>query len=155
MANRIYDSRDHAYLKRLERERFELVAPVAVYYSMVRGGITIDPLYDEPVDVNHETHLTPFPVIAVFSQPSDSPEGKDEGLSRTREGEVYIARNEWDAKAPTGVYPKLGDIIQIADRFYNIVKDSTDEAKIIDSTDFVGYKLEVNRNSNFVPQRRV
>lgn len=155
MASRIYDSRDQEYLKKLEQERFELTAPVAIFYSMVRGGNTVDPLYDEPVDANNETHLTPFPVIAVFSQLSHTPEAREEGIHTEYEAEVYIAINEWNAKAPAGLAPKEGDIIQIADKFYNLLKTSTDDAKIMDSTDFVGYKFEVKRNSNFIPERRV
>ncbi len=130
----------------------------------VRRAKNLHPLYREPSNGGFEWEFHgPWEMMGAFEfdQGNDiDPEVSSEGLQKTSNAVLYIARKELeDVLAPV---PKIGDVIDLWDRqpfgsefqFWDITKANPD-GNIMTSEAYVQYRLELKRRSRFEPGRKV
>jgi len=180
---RVYFNEEAEYLRSLEEERIELVGPDCEYYTLNRGK-NVDALYGEPTndplyggssprgsdsDSNESWNFCPdilvgeepitFPV-AIEYQESDNrtPMVRTEGFHYEYDAIVAISRNHWECAwedtTCAGREPKEGDVIYLFGEWWDVVKAGR-SGYILDSPDFVGYKLELKKRTQFTPDRKV
>lgn len=180
-----YRSQDDVILRRWEEERIGLSAPVGEFYILNRGANvdplysepTNDPLYQEdripgtPGDEwPHDTTLRhadswefsgPLMMdMAVEYQQSEqrNPMVREEGKEAEYDAIIAISRNEWEAVMTTagvvGMQPKEGDVIFVQNEWWDITKQGT-SGNILDTVQFVGFRLEVKKRTKFTPERKV
>lgn len=171
MSDRIWGEQDRVILRRWEAERNELIGPTALYYSVVRGA-HVDPLYQEPVadplyggpptgtGARHTDafeYAGPYSVIVavLFERSSGRTVQADEtGVEAMYDGEVYVARDEWEGKVTTGALPKEADVLFVNNEWWDVVAANTG-GHVTDSGHFVGWKLQVKKRDRFEPNRKV
>lgn len=180
---RIYFDEDATYLRGLEEERIELVGPTCEYYSLNRGE-NVDALYGEPTNdplyggssargapvVSNEAWNF-YPDIAGGDDPLTFPcameyqesEGRNpiartEGFVHEYDAIMAISRNHWEcALEDTAIEarePKEGDVLYLFGEWWDVVKTGR-SGYILDSPEFVGYKLELKKRTQFTPERKV
>ncbi len=167
---RIWAEQDRLLLRRWEAERNALVGPTAQYYAIVRGA-HVDPLYQEPVadplyaydavgtlarhdEAFHYDGPYAIVVAVLFERTTGREEEADEdGLEARFDGEVYVARDEWEAKVP-GTLPKEGDVLFVSEEYWDVVLANTG-GHVCDGSHFVGWKLVVKKRTRFTPDRKI
>lgn len=180
---RIYYDEDSVYLRSLEEERNELVSPLCEYYSL-NLGINVDPLNNEPVndplfggssprgsdsrsnkswnfypDLSKGQSKITFPcAIEYMESENRTPSIRPEGFIYEYDAIVGIARNHWEtALSSTPISsrkPKEGDVIYLFNEWWDIVKAGKG-GYVLDSTEYVGFKLELKKKTQFTPDRKV
>lgn len=180
---RVYYNEDATYLRSLEEERIELVGPPCEYYTLNRGK-NVDALYGEPTNdplyggssprgsdsksneswnfcpdiLSGEEEIT-FPV-AIEYQESDNrnPMVRTEGFLYEYDAIVSISRNHWECAwedtTCAGREPKEGDVLYVYGEWFDVTKAGR-SGYVLNSPDFVGYKLEVKKRTQFTPDRKV
>ena len=138
--------------KGYEEERNALSGPDGTYYSLDRGE-NVHPVYNEP-----EPYAFTGPKIITFTiefQESDnrSVSVRDEGLVVEYDATVTISRNAWESAFPTRT-PKEGDVIGVFSRYFDVVGGGR-SGNIVDTEEFVGWKLEVKEREHFEPDRKL
>lgn len=131
------------------------------FWSQDIEGSERDPLYDEPIV---RKWAGPFKIVGYLQRPDSIPEAREEGIRQTFPSEMWVARKEFeDANAPP---PKEGDVMRVwnlpfyADigdgkgYFFDVI-DSDEDGHLFDQASFVGFKLHVNRRTEFTPERRI
>lgn len=171
------------YFKSLEAERIELTSPPCEYYSLNRGK-NVDPLYGEPdndplyggsdpvgSDQNHPTSWNFYPNISGGDPPlmfpcafeyqemdGRQPSTRDEGMIVEWDAQAYIAVLHWEQAISglpiDGRRPKEGDVIYVSGLWWDVVNAGSG-GNIVQSTQFVGYKLMLRRRSKFLPDRKL
>lgn len=167
---RIYDDYEAGYMREIEAERMALSGPTCQYYSLNRG-VNVDPLYNEPTAdplYGNQTggsmarHAEAFNftgpvdvVCGVMYVEADqrSPSTDEGGTVIESDGEVYIARNEWEEKFP-GRRPKEGDVLYVNHNWWDVANAGS-SGNVLDTQEFVGFKLIVKYRSKFMPDRKV
>ena len=148
----VYGERDRAYFQRLEKERYGLTGPEATYFSLLRGR-NVDPLYNEPRGWEFEEFCLQV-VIEYEEKDNRSPSIREEGLEVEYDAQVSIAKLEWDENAPIGRRPKEGDVIFVQKEYFDVVKDGS-AGNVVNTADFVGYRLELRKRIRFDAKRKV
>lgn len=170
MTARLYGEQDAALLRGWIEERNQIAAPVARYYSLVRGA-NVDPLYREPVadpllggpaygamsrHADAFEYVGPREMIlaVVFERASNaSSEANEAGIDTTCDGEACVARNEWERVWP-GIAPKKGDVLWVSDEWWDVVGANTG-GHVMDSGHYVDIKLSLRKRDRFTPDRKV
>jgi hypothetical protein len=172
-----------AYFKALEAERIALTAPDCEYYSLNRGR-NVDPLYGEPDNdplyggssprgtpqtdnkswnfspdvAGGEPALTFQCAIEYEEMDKRQPSTRDEGKHLEYDADMFIAANTWEAalvgRPFAGRRPKEGDVVYVFELWWDVV-NAGKGGNIIDTPVAVGYKLQLRRRSQFVPERKV
>lgn len=177
---RIYYDEDAVYIRSLEEERIELVGPTCEYYSLNRGK-NVDPLYGEPTNDPRYYGSSPlgsdsvsseawnfypsiddpkqFPIeIEYMEADNRTPTARAEGFVYEYDAIIGISRNHWeDAWEDTvidGRAPKEGDIIYVFGEWWDVTKAGK-SGYILDSTEYVGFKLELKKRTQYTPDRKV
>jgi len=180
---RIYYDEDAAYLRSLEEERIELVGPTCEYYSLNRGK-NVDALYGEPTndplyggsanrgdpaisneawnfypDILAGQDLVTFPVAIEYQEGDNrNPTARTEGFVYEYDAIIYISRNHWECAYEdtviAGRVPKEGDVLYVFNEWWDVVKAGK-HGFILDSPDYVGFKIEVRKRTQFTPDRKV
>ncbi len=137
------------------------------FYSLDHSATNADPLYGETVEA---VWKGPFRLIGHMEWPDGLPEMREEGLRTTYVVGCWVPRAEFEnAHAPI---PKEGDVIRVwRIPFFNdaaannevipgaqyafTVADVDDDGHLFDNPDFVGFRMDLRRNSEFAPERRV
>ena len=136
-----------------------------LYWHLNRVGTTIDPVYDEPVQRKFEG---PFRLKGNITYPESSPEAREQGMRSQWNATVWIPRKTLElANAPE---PDVGDVIQVWNnsffmsdgveseqvpgaQFMFVVIDANTDGHLFDTPSFVGFKLEVERRTEYTPER--
>lgn len=137
-------------------------------YLLNRSKSKRDALYDE---MNTEAWDGPFRLMIWVEWTGDDPELRAEGFRRTWISSCWIARVDLEKVAPR--VPDNGDIVHFwpgkyysaAANSYNVGKlptgyfftitDIDDDGHMFDEKEFVGFKCELARNTEFTPERRL
>ena len=146
----LYGEQDAAYARRIEAERNRLTGPTATYYQLLRGR-NVDPLYNEPVT----WEFTKFEVVvSVEWEERDNREfeAEEEGSHAEVDAIARVARNAWEKVSTTR--PKEGDVIYFHERYWDVIK-ANEGSRMLDTSNFVGYQMELRKRSRFDPERRV
>jgi len=180
---RVYFDEDATYLRSLEEERIELVGPPCEYYSLNRGK-NVDALYGEPTndplyggssargapsvsdeawnfcpDVDAGEEPVVFP-CSIEYQESDNrtPSVRTEGFVYEYDSIIAISRNHWECAWEdlmcAGREPKEGDVLYLFGEWWDVVKAGR-SGYILDSPEFVGYRLELRKRTQYTPDRKV
>lgn len=180
---RIYFDEDAIYLRSLEEERIELVGPPCEYYSLNRGK-NVDALYGEPTndplyggsaargtpsistqawnfypDTGAGQETVTFP-CAIEYQESDNrtPMVRPEGFLHEYDAIVAISRNHWECAWEgtiiSGREPKEGDVLYLFGEWWDVVKAGR-SGYVLDSPEYVGFKLELKKRTQYTPDRKV
>jgi hypothetical protein len=182
MAREYYDE-EASYLRSLEEERIELVGPTLEYYSLNRGE-NVDPLYGEPTndplyggsgsqgdpsisteswnfypDTGQGESVVTFP-CAIEYQEGDNrqPMVRTEGFLHEYDAIMAVSRNHWECAwedTPiAGREPKEGDVLYLFGEWWDVVKVGR-HGYILNSPDFVGYRFELKKRTQYTPDRKV
>jgi hypothetical protein len=126
-----------------------------------------DPLYSEPI-VN--SFIGPYVVLAQIEWPEFTPEAAEEGLRALWPSGIWIPRKSLEAVYARA--PREGDIVRFwklpyfdkrASRdqnvpgsgFYFDVIKCNDDGHIVDNAEFVGFRCDLKRRSNFTPETQL
>ena len=180
---RIYFDEDVTYLRALEEERIELVGPTCEYYSLNRGK-NVDALYGEPTNDplygGSSTRGTPskseeawnfYPDASIGQETLEfqcvieyqefdnrQPLARTEGFVAEYDAVVSISRNPWecalDGTLIEGRLPKEGDVLYLFNEWWDVTKAGK-SGYVLDSPEYVGYRLEVKKRTQFTPDRKV
>lgn len=180
---RVYYDEDATYLRSLEEERIELTGPTCEYYSLNRGR-NVDALYGEPTndplyggssalgslsksdeawnfypDIGEGEEEISFPCAVEFVEADGrTPSVRSEGIVAEYDGIVAISRNHWECAYEDTIYvgrvPKEGDVIYVSDEWWDVVRAGK-SGNVLDSTTYVGFRLEVKKRTQFTPDRKV
>ncbi len=181
---RVYYDEDATYLRSLEEERIELSGPTCEYFSLNRGQNvdalygepTNDPLYggssppgtpsrsedawnfypDAEAEIP-EPDIT-FPCAMEFVESDGrTPSVREGGFVAEFDGIVSISRNHWECAyegtTVEGRLPKEGDVIYVFDEWWDVVRSGT-SGNVLDSTTYVGFRLEVKKRTQFTPDKK-
>lgn len=151
----------------ITQENTNAVAVDLVLYPLSKKKSVIDPLYGEAIEFAFDG---PFKILGYVEKPLVSIEVKEQGLKLAFPASVWIPRlslEEIGAPAPTeadvvgfweipywineGVTNKASDTPRF---FFNVISVE-EEGFVFDGPGFTQFKLSVNRNTEFVPERRV
>lgn len=180
---RVYFDEDVTYLRSLEEERIELVGPLCEYYSLNRGK-NVDALYGEPTndplyggssargnpsvsdeawnfypDIDGGQEPVSFP-CAIEYQESDNrqPTARTEGFVYEYDAIVAISRNTWECAwegtTIEGRLPKEGDVLYLFGEWWDVVKVGK-SGNVLDSPNYVGFKFEVRKRTQYTPDRKI
>lgn len=178
---RVYFDEDAAYLRSLEEERIELVGPTAEYYSLNRG-VHVDTLYNEPDNewlyggesqrgTNQQDKkawnfcpglgaaAVTLPVSVQYEEMDGrSPSVRSEGFKADYDAQLFMSKKHWDCAIEgtcmSGRSPKEGDVVYVFNTWWDVMKSGSG-GNILDTPYFVGYRLELKRRTEFVPERKV
>lgn len=180
---RVYFDQDAQYLRSLEEERIELVGPITEYYSLNRA-VNVDTLYNEPnndplyggsspigTNQNHNKSWNFSPDIGSGEEPllipssflyeemdGRNPMVRSEGFKVDYDGQLFIARNHWECKtidtSLEGRNPKEGDVLYVNNIWFDVIKVGTG-GNILNSPVYVGFRFELKRRTEFVPERKI
>jgi len=180
---RIYYDEDAAYLRCLEEERIELSGPTCEYYSLNRGK-NVDALYGEPTndplyggsasrgdpsrsdeawnffpDIDGGASPSTFPCSIEYQEADNrNPSVRPEGFLYEYDAIIGISRNHWeDTWEDTvieGRLPKEGDVMYLFEEWWDVTKAGK-SGNIIDSPNYVGFKLELKKRTQFTPDRKI
>jgi len=180
---RVYYDEDATYLRSLEEERIELVGPTCEYYTLNRGK-HVDALYGEPTndplyggeadrgdpsisteawnfcpDITEGEEPITFPVAIEYQEADNrTPMVQTEGFMHEYDAIVSMSRNHWECAwidtACAGREPKEGDVLYLFGEWWDVVKAGR-SGYILDSPDFVGYRLELRKRTKYTPDRKV
>jgi hypothetical protein len=171
VTDRIWGEQDKTILRQWEAERNALVGPTSTYYVLVRGA-HVDPLYQEPVAdplyggpstgqlARHPDafeYAGPYPVVVavLFERTTGREEEVDEDGPEARfDGEVYVARDEWEAKVGATAPPKEGDVLFVSAEWWDVVLANSG-GHVCDSEHYVGWKLMLKKRTRFEPNRKI
>jgi len=152
----------------IAQEHTNAVAVDVMLYPLSRKKSTIDPLYGEAIEYAWDG---PFRILGFIEKPTVSIEVKQEGLKMMFPTTIWIPRlNLEQAGAPT---PRESDVLGFWNIPYWIDQGITNKASdvppkfffnltvveedgfVFDGPYFTQFKLSLNRNTEFVPERRV
>jgi hypothetical protein len=142
------------------------------YYSLSMDDSVKDPLYNEP---SQRAWKGPYRIIGWFEWPDATPEAWEEGRIVTFSCTGWLSRKILeDARVPV---PGTGDVLRVWNTPYfnaaggdltastnqdgsNLgyffdVLNANDDGHLFDSAAFVGFKLTLNRRTQFAPERLV
>lgn len=140
------------YFKELERERNGLTGPTANYYSLNRGK-NVDPLYNEPAPFDFRDPVELTVVIEFQEADNEDKSVRDEGMTYEFDAILYIAEAEWSEKIPDRK-PKATDVVFVNGKHWDVVKAGSG-GNVVDTEEFVGFKLELRHRKKFLPERRL
>jgi len=180
---RVYYDEDAIYLRSLEEERIELVGPTCEFYSLNRGK-NVDALYGEPTndplyggssqrgdpsvsdeawnffpDVDAGASPVTFPVAIEYQESENrTPTARTEGFVYEYDAIVAISRNHWECAwedtVIAGRVPKEGDVMYLFGEWWDVVKAGK-AGYVLDSPEYVGFKLELRKRTQYTPDRKI
>jgi hypothetical protein len=147
-------------------EHVRLIGTEIEYYSLDRTGTNVDPLYGETVEPKW---LGPFRMVGHMEWPDSLPEMREEGFRQSIIVGCWISRLEFENAH--AAFPREGDVLRVwkipffndtdgggitpGSQYAFTVADVDDDGHLFDNPDFVGFRLDLRRNSEFAPERRV
>ncbi len=149
----LYGERDKAYFQRLDDENIKRAGSEINYFSLNRGR-NVDPLYDEPMGWSYIEFCLVAGHIEFQEVDGRDVSVRDEGEEVIIEAKINISKIEWNGKSPVKRIPKAGDVMEVQEQFWDIVKGNS-AGNAIDRPDFTGYQLELRKRLKFIAQRKV
>ncbi len=149
----LYGERDKVYFKNLDDENIKRSGSEIVYFSLSRGR-NVDPLYNEPTGWNYIEFCIVAGHIEFQEVDGRDVSVRDEGLETQLDAKINISAIEWDGNSPVNRIPKAGDVIDVQEQFWDVVKGNS-AGNAIDRPDFTGYQLELRKRLKFIAQRKV
>lgn len=168
---------EHALFDSVAQEHVHIVGTEIDYFSHQVPLSVRDPLYDEPID---RAYSGPFKIKIYITWPETAFEVDEKGWRALTSAEAWIPRKEVEDKncpapTPTDVMrvwntpffnewsvaglakagiPVPNTTVPNAGYFFDILS-VVDDGHLFDSPQFVGFKLEIKRRTEFTPERRV
>jgi len=156
----IWGDEDARYFRKCERQYYAQTNPQITYYSLKRGR-NVDPLYNEPDGGDGDGWefvlsicKTVDAIVKFVETDNQSPIVGDEGYQEESEGQLFIARDEWEDKFGTDVLPKEGDVIIAHGRYWDIVKEGKG-GNVNDTEVTVGFAFDIKHRTKFTPRRKI
>jgi hypothetical protein len=162
------DDRELFLIDGYANEHVGIIGTRIEYWALDVAGSKKDPLYGEATDRDFKG---PFKYTVWFSYTPSTPEVREEGFVERYQPTAWLPRKMVE-EANAGV-PLEGDVIRawnipfyalygVADHeappdagyYFNVIDVDTD-GQVFDNASFVGYKLQLNRRTEFTPERRV
>lgn len=143
------------------QEHLGIIGTEVEFWSQRVSKSKRDALYDEPVE---RVWNGPFKLTGLFQYVDTTSDAREEGLREIGPTEIWIARREFEEKnAPP---PDTGDVIRVwnlpifkfigqEQGFYFDVTGTSEDGHLFDQASFVGWKLTLNRRTEFTPERRL
>ena len=146
------------------------ISGTPIDYWFVNAAETVrDPLYGEPTE--KRVFEGPYRITAWFSAPHSTPSAQEEGIVRFFDSSCWAARkNLEDSNLPR---PREGDVLHVWDTpfmelystmdnspppgagmYFNVIKVEPD-GFVFDTANFVGYRFDLKRRTEFTPERRL
>ena len=137
------------------------------YYSLDIACSTVDPLYDEAVK---RVFKGPYLVKGFLRFPKQRVMVAPDGATVLWDSELWLAR--LDMEKVLSPPPQPGDVVRFwntrffnfdaafeekvpkSGMYFNVINVNTD-GHLFDNPTFVGFKLDLKRNTSFTPERRV
>lgn len=159
------DDRELALFDSIAKEHTEKSGTPVLYWHYDRKRSTVDPVYDEP---ENRVFDGPYKVVGNVTYPDSMPEAREQGLRTQWNASLWIPRRALEeAGAPE---PDVGDVVLlwsnsyfISDgvqeakvpgaQFMFVVTDSNSDGHLFDTPSFVGFRLEIERRSEYTPER--
>ena len=148
----LYGGDDFDFLSGLEEERNNLSAPPVNYYSLNRGQ-NVDPLYGEPTTWGFRDVVVIRATFEFQETENKTTQVREDGVENTYDGVLYISRLEWELKVPDRS-PKAGDVIQVHNKAFDVVF-AGEGGYVVNSAEYVGWKLNLRKLSQFDPSRKL
>jgi len=138
------------------------------FYYLNKGKSKKDALYDEMVK---EAWDGPYRLRVWVEWPAPSPEPRQEGFREVWMSSLWVARVDLDAISVRAPY--YGDVVGFwkipyfdkVSNAYDVGKNPkgyfftitevADDGHLFDNPSFVGFKCQLARNTEFVPERRL
>lgn len=136
------------------------------FYKLDVLGSDVDPLYDEPT---RRRFTGPYEINAWVGYANSNPDVPPQGYRNTFATSAWIARAEVERVGMRA--PEEGDIIEfwrvpffaqdsvdtglVRPGYYFNVVNVSEDGHIFDRAGFVGFTLEIARNTEFTPERRI
>jgi hypothetical protein len=162
------DDRELFLIDGYANEHVRILGTQITYWSISAANSRRDPVYGEPID---RVFLGPFKYTAWLSYTESVASVREEGLVQQFQPTAWLPRKMVEeASAPV---PTEGDVLQAwnlpfyhkystaeqqalqtAGWYFNVTDVDTD-GHLFDNPSFVGFKLKLNRRSEFTPERRL
>lgn len=161
--------KDADYADSLTREVNRLSGTCSItYYALNFVATPKDPLYGEPVGELHERDVVKDVVGVTFSglleYPENSPRTGEEGYHNDYDAILHLARADFDAKfpilnAPAGTPcfrdPRIGDVVQVQNRYYDLIKSDADGQMNDTIARHTVWVLRLKHRTEFDARRRI
>lgn len=149
------------------QEHTHILGTTIEFWSLDIPNSKRDPVYDEPIE---RKWLGPFKMKGWLEWPPGTPEAREEGFRTTYQASIWLARKEFeDANSPT---PNEGDVIRVWNTpfyqdfsvdqenvpgrgYYFDVTNVDDDGHVFDQSTFVGFRCDIQRRTEFTPERRL
>lgn len=152
---------------KITHEHVKIAGTDISFYSRDMIDTTVDPLYGETVE---PVWKGPYEIVGYAQWPDPAIEMRQEGFRGVYKLTAWIPRTEFElANAPlpnegdvlafwnTPFFTKggvLGEDVPNSLYAFNIV-DVDDDGHMFDNPYFVGFKFDLERNTEFTPERRI
>ena len=149
------------------QEHTHILGTAIEFWSLDVKGSKRDALYDEPVK---RVWDGPFKMKGYIEYPPGEPEAREEGFRNTWRATCWISRKDFeDTNCPA---PNEGDSIRIWNvpffqaagvdnedvpgrGYFFDVTNVDEDGHLWDQSTFVGFRMEIKRNTEFTPERRI
>lgn len=158
---RLRDDYEVSYIRDVSEEVIDLFGTddVILYrFNPCDNAETRDPLYDEPTTT---LKYRAYAIKALYLDWQDDFLSGSQGSEKNFSNKIYVSLNHLlAANVPISAdkeYIEEGDIIELHHRGDKVIYDiiQVDREGYVNNSDkFVGYTLDVKRNSKFVPERK-
>lgn len=165
-----FDAAEGPMFDSVANEHLGIIGTDIEYFSLDVKGSVKDPLYNE---AKTRAYKGPFKVKGFIEYPENAPEIREEGIRAVWNAQAWIPRRALEeAGCPV---PNEGDVLRIwKTPFYDQgwaggndthaipgamyafdCVNINDDGHLFDNPNFVGYKIELRRRSEFTPERRI
>lgn len=155
-------TKDDRLFRCITQEVNKLSGMFCRYFILDTDASDIDPLYNEvgePVyNVNFSTEQQTIGVrVACFTTtPEHTVSAREEGKEFVWDSQLWVAKNDWFGVMGEDAYPpKIGDVINAWDKFYDIIDVNRDGFLDDERSVFTQWRIDLKKNDKYSAERRV
>jgi len=148
-------TKDYRLFNCVAAEVNKLAGTICYYYRLDKVNSSKNAVYDEPINLAFKDDPPGLRLPCMATKPEHQLTTSEEGRRNQWDGEVSIARKDWEELVTDGRKPKSGDVIVLWGYFFD-VKDAGRDGTIDDDYRFFTmHKLTVRRTTKYEPWRRL